>query len=142
EGKGPGHGLGADDSRAPRPARWAARHQGRRGEAADADARGVGRGEGGSAGRRLLGQGREGDEVPQVREVARLRGRVAHGPAPLLRAVGPRHMKLGLSIGYSGAELKLPVDKILLAERLGFDSVSTAEACGSAAMWPAASLCA
>ena len=28
-------------------------------------------------------------------------------------------MKLGLSIGYSGAELKLPVDKILLAERLG-----------------------
>jgi len=31
-------------------------------------------------------------------------------------------MKLGLSIGYSGAELKLPVDKVLLAERLGFAS--------------------
>ena len=27
-------------------------------------------------------------------------------------------MKLGLSIGYSGAELRLPVDKVLLAERL------------------------
>src|SRR5688572_21668379 len=40
-------------------------------------------------------------------------------------------MKLGLSIGYSGAELKLPVDKVQLAERLGFDSVWTAEAYGS-----------
>ena len=29
-------------------------------------------------------------------------------------------MKLGLSIGYSGAELRLPVEKVLLAERLGF----------------------
>jgi len=37
-------------------------------------------------------------------------------------------MKLGLSIGYSGAELRLPVEKVLLAERLGFDSVWTAEA--------------
>ena len=40
-------------------------------------------------------------------------------------------MKLGLSIGYSGAELRLPVDKVLLAERLGFDSVWTAEAYGA-----------
>ena len=32
-------------------------------------------------------------------------------------------MKLGLSIGYSGSELRLPVEKVLLAERLGFDSV-------------------
>ena len=31
-------------------------------------------------------------------------------------------MKLGLSIGYSGAELKLPVEKVQLAERLCFDS--------------------
>ena len=43
-------------------------------------------------------------------------------------------MKLGLSIGYSGAELKLPVEKVLLAERLGFDSVWTAEAYGSDAI--------
>ena len=47
-------------------------------------------------------------------------------------------MKLGLSIGYSGAELKLPVDKVQLAERLGFDSVWTAEAYGSDALTPLA----
>ena len=47
-------------------------------------------------------------------------------------------MKLGLNIGYSGAELKLPVDRILLAERLGFDSVWTAEAYGSDAITPLA----
>src|SRR5258706_14060234 len=51
-------------------------------------------------------------------------------------------MKLGLSIGYSGAELKLPVEKILLAERLGFDSVWTAEAYGSDAITPLAYLAA
>src|ERR1700741_2646376 len=51
-------------------------------------------------------------------------------------------MKLGLSIGYSGAELKLPVEKILLAERLGFDSVWTAEAYGSDAITPPAYLAA
>src|SRR5262245_49072134 len=51
-------------------------------------------------------------------------------------------MKLGLSIGYSGAELKLPIDKILLAERLGFDSVWTAEAYGSDAITPLAYLAA
>ena len=51
-------------------------------------------------------------------------------------------MKLGLSIGYSGAELKLPVEKILLAEKLGFDSVWTAEAYGSDAITPLAYLAA
>ena len=51
-------------------------------------------------------------------------------------------MKLGLSIGYSGAELKLPVEKVLLAERLGFDSVWTAEAYGSDAITPLAYLAA
>src|SRR5919109_33317 len=51
-------------------------------------------------------------------------------------------MKLGLSIGYSGAELRLPVDKVLLAERLGFDSVWTAEAYGSDAITPLAYLAA
>jgi F420-dependent oxidoreductase-like protein len=47
-------------------------------------------------------------------------------------------MKLGLSIGYSGAEMKLPMDKILLAEKLGFDSLWTAEAYGSDAITPLA----
>ena len=51
-------------------------------------------------------------------------------------------MKLGLSLGYSGAELKLPVEKVLLAERLGFDSVWTAEAYGSDAISPLAYLAA
>src|SRR6266542_2587956 len=53
-----------------------------------------------------------------------------------------RAMKLGLSIGYSGAELTLPVDTVLLAERLGFDSVWTAEAYGSDAITPLAYLAA
>src|SRR5262245_1111230 len=55
---------------------------------------------------------------------------------------GETCMKLGLSIGYSGAELHLPVEKVLLAERLGFDSVWTAEAYGSDAITPLAYLAA
>jgi F420-dependent oxidoreductase-like protein len=51
-------------------------------------------------------------------------------------------MKLGLSIGYSGAELASPVERVLLAERLGFDSVWTAEAYGSDAITPLAYLAA
>ena len=51
-------------------------------------------------------------------------------------------MKLGISIGYSGAEMKLPVEKVLLAEKLGFDSVWTAEAYGSDAVTPLAYLAA
>ena len=47
-------------------------------------------------------------------------------------------MKLGLSIGYSGAEMRLPIEKIQLAEELGFDSVWTAEAYGSDAITPLA----
>ena len=45
-------------------------------------------------------------------------------------------MKLGLSIGYSGAHLDLPVARVQLAERLGYDSVWTAEAYGSDALTP------
>ena len=56
--------------------------------------------------------------------------------------MGAGHMKLGLSIGYSGAELRLPLDRVLLAERLGFDSVWTAEAYGSDAITPLAYLAA
>jgi F420-dependent oxidoreductase-like protein len=49
-------------------------------------------------------------------------------------------MKLGLMLGYSGSELRVPVDRVLLAERLGFDSVWTAEAYGSDAITPLAYL--
>ena len=49
-------------------------------------------------------------------------------------------MKLGLAIGYSGAEMKVPLDLVLLAERLGYDSVWTAEAYGSDAVTPLAYL--
>ena len=51
-------------------------------------------------------------------------------------------MKLGLYIGYSGATLSLPVEKVQLAERLGYDSVWTAEAYGSDAITPLAYLAA
>jgi F420-dependent oxidoreductase-like protein len=51
-------------------------------------------------------------------------------------------MKLGLGIGYSGSQLRLPVERVLHAERLGFDSVWTAEAYGSDAITPLAYLAA
>jgi len=47
-------------------------------------------------------------------------------------------MKLGFSVGYSGAQMALPMDMILQAERLGYDSVWTAEAYGSDAISPLA----
>lgn len=47
-------------------------------------------------------------------------------------------MKLGLVAGYSPATLSIPMDLIHEAERLGFDSVWTAEAWGSDAVSPAA----
>ena len=37
-------------------------------------------------------------------------------------------MKLGLAIGYSGASLRLPTERIIRAEKLGYDSVWSAEA--------------
>jgi F420-dependent oxidoreductase-like protein len=51
-------------------------------------------------------------------------------------------MKLGLSLSYSGPQLRLPVECVQLAERLGFDSVWTAEAYGSDAITPLAYLAA
>ncbi|MDA0269580.1 MAG: LLM class F420-dependent oxidoreductase [Chloroflexi bacterium] len=51
-------------------------------------------------------------------------------------------MKLGLTIGYAGATLEVPVDLVQQAERLGFDSVWTAEAYGSDAITPLAYLAA
>ena len=51
-------------------------------------------------------------------------------------------MKLGPMLGYSGAEMKLPVELVQRAEALGFDSVWTAEAYGSDATSPLAYLAA
>jgi F420-dependent oxidoreductase-like protein len=47
-------------------------------------------------------------------------------------------MRLGLMVGYSGAQISLDMEMILEAERLGFDSVWTAEAWGSDAVSPLA----
>ena len=51
-------------------------------------------------------------------------------------------MKLGLHIGYSGAHLEIPVELVQRAEKLGYDSVWTAEAYGSDAVTPLAYLAA
>ena len=45
-------------------------------------------------------------------------------------------------LGYSGGVMKLPVEKVQLAERLGYDTVWTAEAYGSDALSPLAFLAA
>ena len=47
-------------------------------------------------------------------------------------------MRLGLTTGYSGASMSINMDLIHEAERLGFDSVWTAEAYGSDAIVPLA----
>jgi F420-dependent oxidoreductase-like protein len=47
-------------------------------------------------------------------------------------------MRLGLSIGYSGANLEIPIERIKRAEALGYDAVWTAEAYGSDAVTPLA----
>ena len=47
-------------------------------------------------------------------------------------------MNLGLMVGYSGPKVSIPMDLVLEAERLGFDSVWTAEAWGSDAVTPVA----
>src|SRR5262245_5418006 len=46
-------------------------------------------------------------------------------------------MKLGLIAGYSGKQIKIPIDTIKHAENLGYDSVWTSEAYGSDAVTPA-----
>ena len=47
-------------------------------------------------------------------------------------------MKLGLMMGYSGAQVSIDIEMIKEAERLGYDSVWTAEAWGSDAISPLA----
>jgi F420-dependent oxidoreductase-like protein len=46
--------------------------------------------------------------------------------------------KLGLEIAYSGAHMALPMERIIKAEKLGFDAVWSAEAYGSDAFTPLA----
>jgi len=47
-------------------------------------------------------------------------------------------MKLGIDIGYSGAQMNLPMEMILRADALGFDSIWTAESYGSDVFSPLA----
>src|SRR6202023_414271 len=47
-------------------------------------------------------------------------------------------LKLGIVLGYSGADRSWSVDRVLEAERLGFDSAWTSAAYGSDAVTPAA----
>ena len=47
-------------------------------------------------------------------------------------------MKLCLNIGYSGPKMDLPMQRILRAEELGYDTVWTSEAYGSDAITPLA----
>ena len=47
-------------------------------------------------------------------------------------------MKLGTNLGYSGANMAIPIEGVLELERLGYDSVWTAEAYGSDAVTPLA----
>src|SRR4051812_40759645 len=47
-------------------------------------------------------------------------------------------MKLGLMTGYSGAQVSIDIDMVREAEKLGYDSVWTAEAWGSDAVSPLA----
>lgn len=47
-------------------------------------------------------------------------------------------MKLGIGIGYSGAQMRIPIDHILKVESMGYDSVWAAEAYGSDAVTPLA----
>jgi F420-dependent oxidoreductase-like protein len=53
-------------------------------------------------------------------------------------AARSEHMKLGLIAGYSGAQMGLPMELILEAEKCGFDSIWTGEAYGSDVITPLA----
>lgn len=47
-------------------------------------------------------------------------------------------MRLGMTLGYSGAQVKLDIERVQEAERLGYHIVWTAESYGSDAVTPLA----
>ena len=47
-------------------------------------------------------------------------------------------MKLGLISGFSGRRINIPIENVLHAESLGYESIWTSEAWGSDAVTPAA----
>ncbi|HEX2173483.1 MAG TPA: LLM class flavin-dependent oxidoreductase, partial [Dehalococcoidia bacterium] len=47
-------------------------------------------------------------------------------------------MKLGFSLNYQGAQVQLPLDLILEAERLGYDSIWKGESYGTDTVTPLA----
>jgi len=78
-----------------------------------------------------------------IREPGIARGHVRLFFSGLLDcAIADQHegstLKLGFMAGYSPAAIQLPLEQIVEAERLGFDSVWTSEAYGSDAVSPAA----
>ena len=66
-----------------------------------------------------------------------------HGPRPTSASPRSDAMKLGFLIGaWSGAEFRLPLDRIRLVEDLGYDSIWSSEAYGADALTPLAYLAA
>src|SRR4029453_19112962 len=104
--------------------------------------------------RRLAGHGTRGGRAPSIRDRLQLLRRPLHVRQPLVRASEPlavaveyrshaevseqngdELMKLALNQGLSGAAtLSDDIDRVLEAERLGYDSVWTSESYGSDAV--------
>src|SRR5262249_30791341 len=107
-------------------------------EVAHGDARAEALGHAARADHGLAGRRHRTDESRRAR---RFRRRVARAFCQNA-ALGRTAMKLGLALEWAGAQLAVPVARVQLAERLGFDSVWSAEAYGSDAFTPLAFLAA